>query len=112
MAPAEVEATLLSHPDVSDAAVVGIMHQTRATEVPRAFVVRRSALDVGRGEVSADDIYEFARQRLASYKALEGGIIFVKSIPRTASGKIQRFKLEQMDDYHSQLVKRYLFPLS
>ena len=98
MAPAEIEGLLLSHPDVEDAAVIGIMHQSRATEVPRAYIVRRSQSVHGHGGASADDIYEFARKHLATYKALDGGIVFVKSIPRTASGKIQRFKLGKMDN--------------
>ena len=87
------------------------MHQARATEVPRAFVVRRTDSE-GKCNVaiSKDEIYEFARKQLASYKALEGGIIFVNSIPRTASSKIQRFKLAKMSEYHDQLVKRYSPP--
>ncbi len=84
---------LLSHPDVEDAAVVGVMHQSKETETPRAYVIRKIS-----SELSAKDLYQFARGKLASYKALDGGIVFTESIPRTASGKIQRFKLRETDN--------------
>lgn len=50
-------------------------------------------------KLTAEQVYTFARNQLASYKALDGGVIFVEEIPRTASGKIQRFKLSQMNSY-------------
>ncbi len=83
------------------------MHQTRPTEVPRAYIVRRDDPDRRCDREFAEDVYQFARKTLASYKALEGGIVQVESIPRTASGKIQRFKIVEMEKYHAALVKRY-----
>ena len=71
-------------------------------EVPRAFVVRSRDPAVSR--LSAEEVYKFARQNLASYKALDGGVIFVEEIPRTASGKIQRFKLSQMNCYREMVA--------
>ncbi|KAB8073942.1 hypothetical protein BDV29DRAFT_131233 [Aspergillus leporis] len=97
VAPAELEAVLLKHPGIVDAAVTGVTSKDGSTEVPRAFVVR--AKHPAGMQVTAEEVYTFCRRQLASYKALEGGIIFVEEIPRTASGKIQRFKLTQMNTY-------------
>ncbi|KAK3392826.1 hypothetical protein B0H63DRAFT_424631 [Podospora didyma] len=95
VAPAEIEAVLLQHPHIADCSVVGTTTDDGLTEVPRAYVVRekrpQSAV-----LTSAEDVFNFARQRLASYKRLDGGVVFVDGIPRTASGKTQRFKLFQM----------------
>lgn len=69
--------------------------------MPRAFVVvrRKKTPHSQQGPLTEDDIYRYARRHLASYKALDGGVVFVEDIPRTASGKIQRFKLSQMNSY-------------
>lgn len=57
---------------------------------PQAFVVRKDTT------LDERDVYDWARARLADYKALDGGVVFVDSLPRTASGKVQRFKLLEM----------------
>lgn len=101
VAPAEIEAVLLKHPDIQDAAVTGV-NLEGVGEVPRAFVVVRRNKKTNRSKqapLTEDEIYRYARRHLASYKALDGGVIFVEDIPRTASGKIQRFKLSQMNSY-------------
>lgn len=100
VAPAEIEAVLLKHPDIQDAAVTGV-NLEGVGEVPRAFVVvrRKKTPHSQQGPLTEDDIYRYARRHLASYKALDGGVVFVEDIPRTASGKIQRFKLSQMNSY-------------
>ncbi|THC98138.1 hypothetical protein EYZ11_002362 [Aspergillus tanneri] len=97
--PAELEAVLLKHPGIEDAAVTGVSSRDGSTEVPRAFVVRTKGSTPSTTRLTADEVYQYARRQLASYKALDGGIIFVEEIPRTASGKIQRFKLSQMNTY-------------
>ncbi|KAJ5098544.1 hypothetical protein N7532_005545 [Penicillium argentinense] len=102
VAPAEIEAVLLQHPGISDAAVTGINLRDRSSEVPRAFVVRSRDPSVSR--LTAEEVYNFTRQRLASYKSLEGGVIFVEEIPRTPSGKIQRYKLSQMNVYREMVA--------
>lgn len=102
VAPAEIEAVLLQHPGISDAAVTGMNLKDGTGEVPRAFIVRNRDSTVPR--VTAAEVYRYARQRLASYKAIDGGILFVEEIPRTASGKIQRFKLSQMNSYREMVA--------
>lgn len=102
MPPAEIEAVLLQHPAISDCAVTGVDLKDGTGEVPRAFVVRSRDASVSR--VTAEKVYQFARQRLASYKSLDGGVVFVEEIPRTASGKIQRFKLSQMNSYREMVA--------
>lgn len=104
VAPAELEAMLLTHPCLVDAAVIGCLRADGVTEVPRAFVVQMS--DGGRcSRLTANEVYNFVADRLASYKKLDGGIIFVDEIPKTASGKIQRFKLAQMDQFRKSITE-------
>ncbi len=91
VSPAEIEVVLRLHDLVADVAVAGILREDGLTEVPRAYVVRKPGTEAQ--TLNAEDVYNFSRKRLASYKALDGGVVFVDHIPRTASGKVQRFKL-------------------
>ena len=79
--PAELEAVLLSHPSVADAAVVALKDED-AGEIPRAFVVLRSP-------ASADELMAFVAQRVAPYKKVRR-LDFIDTIPRSPSGKILR----------------------
>jgi acyl-CoA synthetase (AMP-forming)/AMP-acid ligase II len=88
IAPAELEAVLLTHEDVADAAVIGYPDE-RAGEVPKAFVVVKP----GRA-VEADDLRKFVSERVASYKEI-AYVEFIDAIPHTASGKIQRRLLRE-----------------
>lgn len=101
MAPAEVESVLLQHPGIHDAAVIGV-NKDGVGEVPRAFIVRSRDPSVRR--LTGEQVYNFARQHLAKYKSLDGGVVFVEEIPRTASGKIQRFRLSQMNSYREMVA--------
>ena len=104
VAPAELEAILLTHPEVVNAAVVGIPLENGTGETPHAFVVLKAKpLDgtyASHGEfeehsTTEDELKTYLASRLAKYKAL-GGVTFVNDIPRTPSGKSQKFKLREM----------------
>ena len=84
VAPAELEALLLTHDNVSDAAVIQVPDE-EAGELPRAYVVMNSD-----AKVSEDDIYEWVKDRVAPHKRLDGGVVFTDAIPKSASGKILR----------------------
>jgi len=82
----EVEGVLLRHPAVAEAAIVGLPHH-KWGEAPYAFVVLRDG-----SQASEDEIISFARDRLAHFKAPHG-VMFVTELPKTATGKIQKYVL-------------------
>ncbi|XP_038057598.1 4-coumarate--CoA ligase 1-like isoform X2 [Patiria miniata] len=86
--PAELEALLLTHPEVLDAAVIGVPDQA-AGELPRAFVVRKS------GGLTTEVVKKYVSDNAAPYKRLRGGVIFLDQIPKSASGKILRRELRK-----------------
>lgn len=88
--PAELEAILRDHPMVMDAAVVGAPHPISG-EVPRAFVVLRD----GVADVTENDLKEFVAEKVAPFKRLEGGVRFLTSIPKNATGKIMRRQIKE-----------------
>ncbi|KAJ6499922.1 4-coumarate-CoA ligase [Mycena vitilis] len=90
VAPAEIENVLISHSCIRDAAVIGIYDELERTEVPCAYVVADET------EISAQAIKEYVKSRLAGHKQLRGGVEFVPSIPKSASGKILRKDLRAM----------------
>jgi len=90
VAPAELEGVLLEHRDITDAAVIGIP-AADDIELPRAYVVRREGTNIQKAEIQA-----FMKERLAGYKQLVGGIVFVKEIPKLPSGKILKRVLREM----------------
>jgi len=90
VAPAELEAILLGHSAISDAAVIGIPDDD-AGELPRAYVVLKQGQDI-----NVQDIHRYFKENAAGYKQLRGGIIFTKQIPKSASGKILRRQLKEM----------------
>ena len=81
--PAELEALLLTHPAVADAAVVG-RPDDESGEIPVGFVVLRPG-----SEASEDEIKEYVAGRVATYKQLRE-VVFTDAIPKSASGKILR----------------------
>jgi acyl-CoA synthetase (AMP-forming)/AMP-acid ligase II len=86
--PAELEALLLTHPAVMDAAVIPSPDE-EAGEVPKAFVVLKA-------EASAEEIEEFVAARVAPYKKIRQ-VEFIEQIPKSASGKILRRVLVQRE---------------
>ncbi|XP_028775361.1 4-coumarate--CoA ligase 1-like [Neltuma alba] len=83
VAPAELEALLLSHPSISDAAVLPMKDEV-AGEAPVAFVVKSEGFNI-----SEDQIMEYISEKVVYYKRIKR-VFFVGSIPRSPSGKILR----------------------
>src|SRR5204863_1144371 len=81
--PTELEALLLTHPQIADAAVIGLPDD-EAGEIPAAYVVLKQGQDA-----TAADIQDFVAERVASYKQVRI-LTFVDAIPKSASGKILR----------------------
>ncbi|EDU41677.1 long-chain-fatty-acid-CoA ligase [Pyrenophora tritici-repentis Pt-1C-BFP] len=90
VAPAELEAHLLSHPMVKDCAVIQVPNE-KTGEVPKAFVVKASSVGLEDNDrLVARDITKYVEQHKARYKWLGGGVEFVDEIPKSPSGKILR----------------------
>src|SRR5258708_6447072 len=88
VAPAELEAVLLSHPAIADAAVIPCADE-EAGEVPKAFVVLK-------GEVTVAEIMDFVAERVAPHKKIRF-VEFIAQIPKSASGKILRRVLVEQE---------------
>ncbi|MET9431069.1 AMP-binding protein [Streptomyces sp. NPDC003036] len=89
----EVEDALLAHPDVVEAAVVGRPDEVRG-QIAVAYAVVREG--VARDDATAEALRAFVRSRLAPYKCPRE-IVFLDALPRTATGKLQRFRLRAPD---------------
>ncbi|KAL6533644.1 hypothetical protein OROHE_013477 [Orobanche hederae] len=88
VAPADLEAVLMSHPDVLDAAVMGARDE-EAGEIPVAFVVLRDG-----SSVSQADVMDYVAKQVAPYKKVRK-VFFRATIPRSAAGKILRRELRR-----------------
>jgi fatty-acyl-CoA synthase len=84
----EVEGAMLRHPAIQEVAVIGIPHEHWG-EVPEAFVVLRSD-----ASVSESELREFARENLAHFK-VPHRFTFIDELPKTATGKIQKYMLRR-----------------
>jgi benzoate-CoA ligase len=90
VSPVEVEMVLVQHDAVLEAAVVGVDHGGLVKT--RAFVVLKR--DFAPSEILADQLKAFVKERLAPHK-YPRDIVFIDDLPKTATGKIQRFKLRE-----------------
>ncbi|MFL6140515.1 MAG: AMP-binding protein [Labedaea sp.] len=88
VSPVELEAVLMTHPKVADAAVVGVPDED-ASEVPKGFVVVKEP-------ATAEEIMAFVAERVAPYKKIRQ-LEFIDQIPRTPVGKIERRSLKERD---------------
>ena len=82
--PAELEALLLTHEKIADAAVIGV-RDAEGEEVPKAFVVRQE----GASDLTEEDVMTFVAERIAPHKKVRV-VEFIDQIPKSASGKILR----------------------
>ncbi|MFJ9081638.1 4-coumarate--CoA ligase family protein [Streptomyces sp. NPDC102384] len=87
VAPADLEAVLLAHEGIADAAVVGVLDDD-GNEVPKAFVVRADPA------LGADAVLAYVAERVAPYKKIRR-VAFIDGVPRAASGKILRRELRE-----------------
>lgn len=83
----ELETALLDHPDVLEAAVIGVPHAVDVAR-PRAFLVKRENSDVGEG-----DINKYMIEKLSVHKQITGGVVFMEALPVTPTGKVQKCTL-------------------
>ncbi|TPX32112.1 hypothetical protein SmJEL517_g04697 [Synchytrium microbalum] len=98
--PAELEGYLLTHPAISDAAVIG-RPDDEAGELPRGFIVVKPGSEVTEAEIVA-----FIAAKVANHKRLRGGVRFIDVIPKSASGKILRRELRDLDREEVEHAKK------
>jgi 4-coumarate--CoA ligase len=105
--PAELEALLLTHEEVEDVIVIGVVDHSQATELPRAYVVPRdrSVLTAKEDVKQAytENIVKWTASNVSNHKKLRGGVFLVDSIPKSSSGKLLRRVVRQQVDITSNL---------
>ena len=89
VSPSELEDVIRAAPGVLDVAVIGVEHEQYG-EAPKAFIVKKCA------ELEAAAIDEYLEDKVASYKRLAGGIVFLTELPKSPTGKILRKELRLM----------------
>ena len=87
--PVDIEEVVSRHPNIIDVTVIGVPHE-KWGESPKALVVLRENM-----ESDEESLILFCRERLANFKC-PTSIEFVPELPRTATGKLQKFKLREM----------------
>ncbi|MFG6668088.1 AMP-binding protein [Halomonas sp. HNIBRBA4712] len=100
--PTDVENSVMTHPGVAESAAVGKPDEIRG-EIIKSFVVLREGFEPS--EALADEIRTLVRERLSTH-AFPREIEFVDELPKTPSGKIQRFKLRAQADGASDNLKK------
>ncbi len=90
----EVEDALLDHPKVKECAVVGVPDEQRG-RIVKAFVILRDP--AAADDATAEELQDFVKAEIAPYK-YPRAIEFVSDLPRTETGKVQRFKLRRLEE--------------
>jgi benzoate-CoA ligase len=91
VSPAEVEAALMGHPVVLEAAVVGVKDKDELVK-PKAYVVLKNG--TAGGDALAEELKAFVKERITPYK-YPRWVVFTAELPKNAAGKIQRYKLRE-----------------
>jgi len=98
--PADLEAVLLTHPEVGDVGVIGIDSEDKTTELPRAYIVPKSGYaslpTQADREKFALGIQKWIEGKVAKHKYLRGGVVVIEVIPKSAAGKILRRQLRDL----------------
>ena len=94
----EIEEVLLSHPDVAECGVVGVPDEARG-QIVKAYVILRDG--AAPGDAKARELQDLVKARIAPYK-YPRAIEFVTTLPRTNTGKLQRFLLREQAARQSQ----------
>lgn len=103
--PAELENKLPRHEKILDVCVIGVWSKEEHTEVPRAYVVLKPGN--GASDELAQEISAWLSTRVAPPKRLRGGVRFIKTIPKTPSGKILRRVIkDQVKREEAELVAK------
>ena len=97
VSPIEIENCLLQHEDVLEVAVIGVENEKGLT-VPKAFIVLKDGVTPSASK--EEELKQFTKQQLAHYK-YPRIIEFIDELPKTATGKIQRFKLRQLLEHQN-----------
>ncbi|KJA18782.1 hypothetical protein HYPSUDRAFT_144499 [Hypholoma sublateritium FD-334 SS-4] len=96
--PAELEGLLLTHPDIADAAVIGVESAKEATELPRAYVAHANPASLRSQSdkiAFAESVRSWVQSKVARHKYLRGGVVVIAVIPKSAAGKILRRELRE-----------------
>ncbi len=86
--PREIEELLYSHPAIKEVAIIGVPHRLHG-EIPRAYIVLKEGANL-----TKRDVLDFLRPKIARFK-LPKDVVFVKELPKTATGKIAKHILKQ-----------------
>jgi benzoate-CoA ligase len=101
VSPFEVEATLMKHPAVLEAALIGTPDENGLTR-PKAFVVLKPGH--APGEALEGELKAFVKGQLAPHK-YPRAVEFIAELPKTSTGKIQRFKLRERESANSAAAR-------
>jgi acyl-CoA synthetase (AMP-forming)/AMP-acid ligase II len=88
VAPAELEAVLIAHPEIADAAVIGVHDKESGEELPKAFVVRSPG-----SELTEKAVMEYMAGKVAPHKKIRF-VEFIDAVPKSSAGKILRKDLK------------------
>ena len=88
VAPAELEAVLINHPEIADAAVIGVPEKESGEELPKAFVVRAQG-----SELTEAGVMAYMAEKVAPHKKIRF-VEFIDEVPKSSAGKILRKELK------------------